>query len=976
VPARIKSYCFFKIVLLLFLLPVATRAQKYSFTHYDISDGLLESQVSGFASDAEHRLWVGTFTGASLFDGTAFTSYQRGEGLPNNFITCVHSGRSGRVWFGTLNGLAYLGDSSIIPLPTGPVLQKYVSAIAEDSRERIWSLLGYRLYLVKNNQYIPQTITGKGEIVTCLATHPSGILYAAVYKKGIYKRIGNTWSRAAAMNKDEQQYVSRMLFDRARPAVLYALTNKQLLVVQNGGIRPYPSSILSKLSGQLFCIFQDSSQNLWLGSKKGAYRLSGDQVVHYTANNGFTDYAVNDIYSDADGNMWLGTLGDGFYRFNGDDYVIYDKSQHVPDPQIVMSLARNPAGGMLIGVEGGGLMAFADGKVSKLPGVTNQPFLNEIQTLFTDRNDQVWVGTTRAGIWHLTPRGLVKAPGGNILGCNYLTADGSGTVWAGGANGCYYYRKGLFRQVQGVPFFVTTLAASGRDSMFIGTQNGLMLTVNKRLDKRFRAPLFEKLTITCLVRYRGFLLVGTDDRGLFTYDIKTGKVVNYSVADGLRENSVYSIASDKEGRVWLGTGKGINVLDYLPGKATFAVRSNGGTDRAFETNQNAIFADGNMMWFGTAKGFIGYRTAIKPTGSAYPHLLIRAQRLLNREGNYRQVVSADVPYGASLSHEQNNITITVKGVYLKSPADVLYSFQMAGLDTGFSAPSRQNVMQYPSLPPGSYTFLVKAINGELKNQYPVASFKFEIVPPFYQTVAFRLLSIVFFVMVGITTQGFFHYRRRRRLMAIETIKQQEMIRIRQQTAEDFHDDLGNKLTRINVLSEILEGKISEQQAEQRKLVWQIRHNAALLYAGTRDILWAMDPKSDNLGEIIAHIADIGTELFEATGILFKVKGNNAAYCHVSIPMEYSRNVTMIFKELLNNALKHSGATQVTFCVEQTLKNDISLQLKDDGKGFNSAVTGRGHGLQNIKTRAARIGAHLYQFSKEGKGTMTELVIKL
>jgi signal transduction histidine kinase len=207
------------------------------------------------------------------------------------------------------------------------------------------------------------------------------------------------------------------------------------------------------------------------------------------------------------------------------------------------------------------------------------------------------------------------------------------------------------------------------------------------------------------------------------------------------------------------------------------------------------------------------------------------------------------------------------------------------------------------------------------------------------------------------------------------MRREEKLKIRQQTAEDFHDDLGNKLTRITILSEILNAKIDNTKTDQVNLVEQIKQNAAALYNGTKDILWALDPQSDNLFETLSHIEGIGIELFHDTPVTFRAKGINESLKAIKLPMEYSRNITMIFKELLNNALKHAGANNVMIDVNADEKDRIYLTLTDDGKGFAYDNVTRGHGLNNIKARANRIEAELQVYQENGIGTKAALKFK-
>ncbi|MEO6633325.1 MAG: ATP-binding protein, partial [Mucilaginibacter sp.] len=329
-----------------------------------------------------------------------------------------------------------------------------------------------------------------------------------------------------------------------------------------------------------------------------------------------------------------------------------------------------------------------------------------------------------------------------------------------------------------------------------------------------------------------------------------------------------------------------------------------------------------------------------------------------------------------LSAGQNHLLITFKGVYLKKPDGVTYQYRLTGLEQQFSTPVNSNVVDYPSLPPGKYTFEVKALSPEEKISSNVARFKFEIPPPFYQQPIFRVMGVLILVLIGFALQYFVHRHQTNKKLAHEALKREEKQKLRQQTAEDFHDDLGNKLTRITVLSDVLHTKLNNDDTEQKNLVEQIQQNAVALYNGTKDILWALDPKSDNLYETLVHIRETGVEMFQDVNINFSFEGIAANFNQIRLPMEYSRNITMIFKELLTNVLKHAGAHNVTVTVEQPVKTRLYIRITDDGKGYDQHKLKRGHGLVNIKARVSRIDAAFSIKSNTGNGTIAELQVKL
>jgi signal transduction histidine kinase len=179
-----------------------------------------------------------------------------------------------------------------------------------------------------------------------------------------------------------------------------------------------------------------------------------------------------------------------------------------------------------------------------------------------------------------------------------------------------------------------------------------------------------------------------------------------------------------------------------------------------------------------------------------------------------------------------------------------------------------------------------------------------------------------------------------------------------------------------VLSEILDTKLNGTHADQKKLLEQIRQNAASLYNGTKDVLWALNPQSDNLYEILNHIKDFGNELFTDTAIKFEFHGIDESLNQIKLPMEYSRNIPMIFKELLNNILKHAHANQVTLSLEDIDRSNIHMTLKDNGCGFEQAEARKGQGINNVLTRIKRVGGDMNIKSCKGQGTEVSLKIKI
>ena len=237
------------------------------------------------------------------------------------------------------------------------------------------------------------------------------------------------------------------------------------------------------------------------------------------------------------------------------------------------------------------------------------------------------------------------------------------------------------------------------------------------------------------------------------------------------------------------------------------------------------------------------------------------------------------------------------------------------------------------MPPGKYVFYVKSytLTGAASN---IASFSFEITPAYYQTVVFKVALLLLLLLSGVLAWKYLKIKEEQKRKLIAHLRLEEQVKIRKQTAEDFHDDLGNKLTRINVLSDILYKKIDAGLPDQRKLIDQIKENADALFTGSKHILWALDPDNDRLSEVLIHIKEFGIDLFLNTAVSFTSNLTDDIFKEVTLPMGYGRNITMIFKELFNNTLRHSGAKNVKASAFLNQDNQLCITVEDDGKGFD------------------------------------------
>ncbi len=128
---------------------------------------------------------------------------------------------------------------------------------------------------------------------------------------------------------------------------------------------------------------------------------------------------------------------------------------------------------------------------------------------------------------------------------------------------------------------------------------------------------------------------------------------------------------------------------------------------------------------------------------------------------------------------------------------------------------------------------------------------------------------------------------------LDKLRALESIRVR--TAADFHDELGNRLTRIALFSELLESSINESSSDSKEYIRKIQENSSNLNNFMRDFLWALDPAKDSLADLAVLLMDFGVELFDKTGINFHATGFDEKLKGYTLNMEMKRHLVNGFK---------------------------------------------------------------------------------
>lgn len=174
--------------------------------------------------------------------------------------------------------------------------------------------------------------------------------------------------------------------------------------------------------------------------------------------------------------------------------------------------------------------------------------------------------------------------------------------------------------------------------------------------------------------------------------------------------------------------------------------------------------------------------------------------------------------------------------------------------------------------------------------------------------------------------------------------------LRQRLSADMHDDIGSTLSSISIYAHSL--LMQAQGNTQRGTLEKIQQNAQGVQERLGDIIWSINPRMDSMEQIIARMRAFGADMTEHAGVgfSFEVEGGMAG---LNLAMETRRNLYLIYKEAVNNAVKYSGCTTLKASIRKENEGFV-MEIADDGIGFDTTKRHAGNGLLNMRRRAAEI----------------------
>ncbi|HEX3079206.1 MAG TPA: two-component regulator propeller domain-containing protein, partial [Puia sp.] len=493
---------------------------------------------------------------------------------------------------------------------------------------------------------------------------------------------------------------------------------------------------------------------------------------------------------------------------------------------------------------------------------------------------------------------------GELKGCiNTVLPDDQGGFWVSSCLG-FFYISATGKTTRILNLFSSKMLPVSRDSILVTTDYGAFMVGTDFHYRKINDSLLNSASYMSVASLGPYYLFATSNKGLIMYNSTNGKRRQFTTKNGLNADFIYSVVTDHQNQIWLGTGRGINkiVVDTTSETIQVSSLSIAGDISSAECNQGAAIYDRNGdLWFGTVSGLFKYVPESDRKTTYFPPVILQQVQVYSKDVDPKRFKGFlnewyAIPKNLVLPHDENHLTFSFRCPSFVNSESILYQYQLEGMETSYSALSPNHFVVYPALPPGHYTFKARAFLPGLGFSKNNIDFSFDIKAAFYQTNYFKFLLLVLIMGLILWIQWLRMRIRAKRLSQIEEVKREENIKVRQTASEDFHDEVGNSLTRIQVLTDVLNSKLGNGHEEEKRIIHMIKENVSGLYQGTRDILWALNPESDLIREIGQRLQSLGIDVFQDTGICFSYENLLGESENIKLPGNYNRNIMMIFKE--------------------------------------------------------------------------------
>ncbi len=790
---RVNVLILINIFILCFVLKsnVYAEFKSIAFNNLNVEHGMSQSTIDVIFQDSKGYIWLGTNDGLNKYNGYEFKVYTYEEdknSISNNYITDIAEDDDGNIWIATIDGINklnvdteeitnYTADEGLISSNniTEVMLSQNGNLIAATAN-------GLNVYNEESNKFdrvLEKDTELISQFIYSIDEDSEGNLWIGT-KKGVSKVSKNLKVTRNYPINDEENFIGNseiynVYCDDEKNEVWFGTLNSGLYKLNTitNEINSYvssPDDSNSIPSSSIGAITKDSKGSIWIGTSKGLakYNEKEDNFHIYTNKlydkNSLVNDNVKSLMEDSEGLIWVGTYS-GISVFDTDSKINHYKAgpdkDYLLNENIVHGIYEDEEGYLWVGTNSKGVNIIdrENNKSKYINTSNNKSFINDSINDITGKGSIVYIGTDG---------GLIKFDKSKNTISSYTEKDGlinnrikdvmidsKGYLWMGTSDGvCILNMKTdeiidinkYINEGKKENKYVRCIFEDSEGNYFLGflREEGLCkIDVKNKTITHYKNDKKNKSSISNnYVRYinedsKGNIWVGTS-YGLNKLDKNTDTFKRYTTKDGIANNTIYGVLVDNNDSIWVSTNKGISKIDTINDKIQNLSVTDGLQGNEFNGN-SAYKNKKGEFFFGGVNGLNSFYPENIIKSGEKPNLLFDKFIINNKEYN-------DIE-GLKFSETTDTITIKFFTPKYSSEKSTTYEYNLEGT-SGDVVRTKDNYVTYNDLPPGKYTFKVRAIDtsGNISDENSV---NFTIKPPFWMSwyaYCIYVLIIIMFVI--------------------------------------------------------------------------------------------------------------------------------------------------------------------------------------------------------------------------------------
>jgi len=696
--------------------------------------------INALTLDTNNYLWIGTSDGLFYLEPgshhiKSFTELFPNQNIPENInITDVKSSVFNKniIWIGTANnGLYEMHNNNGDFIHLLDTINAWVNCL-DETKTDLW--IGTNNGLIQYNKTIKRFYTFNVELNNNKSLNDNYILSILNDNSGIL-------------------WIGTLV-----GGVNYANTNPKLFQLYR--LNTTKNSLFSR---SVVSIIEDSDSNIWVGTDKGFYKyMANNKEPLYSKNinkkvDDNTYFRFQCFFEDSTKNIWIGTSNNGIYKYDmkNDLYSkipVFSKFNNKLIKKLIVYSISMDKNKQIYFCSSAGILMYSKEKnkaILEKNKVNTEIYINhyDIRSMYIDSNYCFWIGTYGNGLirWQKPKNKLT------------IFTNKLDNVKSIAANSTKSFKEDYL------------------GNLWIGTSGGL----NKlnASDKYKENPVFELYsikqglpdeTIYGILEYNKNLWVSTN-KGIFSFNLQTKEIVNYSVENGLQSN---------------------------------------------EFNANSCFKNkNNKMFFGGVNGFNTFYPYKIEQSKSISTIVITEVRINNKLiiVNPNSTFKKSINISKKINLYPNDKSLNIKFTALNYTAEYLtkYAYQLVGFDENWIyTNSRMPVANYTNLDPGNYTLKIKSTNTTGVWVDNVIKIKINVHPPFWKTIWFKVI-----IMISLALILYFIIWLRYRVIVLQKDELEEIVKNRT-----------NDLINLNEKLEEKQSEILQQSEELKQINYKLKNN--------------------------------------------------------------------------------------------------------------------------------------------------------